>query len=87
MPEPPQDVPPPTTSSSTGGGGDTTTTATTTTTGAGGEGGSAPLGFDSNAAGGCACALPGGERETPGGPLGALALAGISIALISRRKS
>ncbi len=88
VPEPPQDVPPPTTSSSsgTGGGGDTTTTATTTT-GAGGEGGSAPLGFDSNAAGGCACALPGGERETPGGPLGALALAGISIALISRRKS
>ncbi|MEO7326957.1 MAG: hypothetical protein ABI193_00155 [Minicystis sp.] len=87
VPEPPQDVPPPTSSTSSGSGGGSTTTTTTATTGAGGEGGSAPLGFDSNTSGGCACALPGDTRETPQGPLGALALLGISIALVSRRKS
>ena len=87
VPEPPVDVPPPSDTTSSTGGGSSTTATTAGAGGSGGEGGHGPIGFNSSADGGCACSLPGGEHESPGGPLGALALAGLSIALVSRRRS
>lgn len=85
-PEPPQSVGETTSSSSSSSGSTTSSSSGGGAGGSGDNGEDPPLGFDSNAPSGCACSLPGGAEDSEG-PLGALALLGISIALVSRRRS